>query len=121
VIIGRFHDRFPRLSLMLPGLDGPVEVEFIIDTGFDGALTLPSQIVRQLDAQPFSPQTHLLADGSERSSLVYRLTLAWNGEPREVEALVLENRPLIGTLFLDGCHLDIEMFEGGEVVIELPA
>lgn len=34
---------------------------------------------------------------------------------------VLENNPLVGTFLLDGCHLDVEMAEGGEVVIELPA
>jgi hypothetical protein len=32
--------------------------------------------------------------------------------------LVLETNPLLGTLLLDGCHIDIEATEGGEVVIE---
>ena len=48
------------------------------------------------------------------------ITLDWNGERRAVEVLALENNPLIGTYLLDGCHLDIEMEEGGEALIELP-
>ena len=118
MIVGVFHDRFPRISLSLPFLDAAREVDFVLDTGFDGYLTLPSRIIQLLEAEPFSAQTHLLADGSEMQSLVYRLIIEWQGEPREVEALVLETNPLLGTLCLGGCHLDIEATEGGEVLIE---
>lgn len=118
MIYGQFRDRFPRVSLDLPSPNGSVKVEFIVDTGFDGALTLPSAIARQVDARAFGLQTHLLADGSEVDSFVYRITILWNGGPRDVEVLVLENNPLLGTLLLDGCHLDIEATEGGEVLIE---
>jgi clan AA aspartic protease len=118
LIVGEFRDRFPRIVLPLTFVDGVRDVEFILDTGFDGYLTLPSRIIQSLVAEPFSPQTHLLADGSEMQSLVYRLTISWEGELREVEALVLETNPLLGTLCLEGYHLDIEATEGGEVLIE---
>lgn len=118
MIVGIFRDRFPRVSLPLPFVDGVRDVEFVLDTGFDGYLTLPSRIIQVLEAVPFSPQTHLLADGSEMQSYVYRLVIEWEGELREVEALVLETNPLLGTLCVADCHLDIEATEGGEVLIE---
>ena len=40
MIYGQFRSRFPRLTLTLPGLKGPLDVEFILDTGFDGELAL---------------------------------------------------------------------------------
>jgi clan AA aspartic protease len=120
MILGRFHDHLPRVTLNVPGRDGLVPVEFIVDTGFEGDMTLPSDILRQLNAQPLFLSVRTLADGTVRECPVYRITIEWNDEPREVEVLALENNPLLGTYLLDGCHLDIEMEEGGEIVIELP-
>lgn len=44
MIYGQFRDRFPRVPLDLPGRSGSVLVEFIMDTGFDGAITLPGSL-----------------------------------------------------------------------------
>jgi hypothetical protein len=49
---------------------------------------------------------------------VYQLDLDWDEESRTVEVIALEHNPLLGTTLLEGCHLDIDMTEGGEVVIE---
>jgi predicted aspartyl protease len=52
MILGVFRDHFARVTLSLPGSAEPFTVEFILDTGFDGDLALPSNILRQLDARP---------------------------------------------------------------------
>ena len=39
MMIGHVRDNFPRLMLTLPGRNGSVNVEFVVDTGFDGELT----------------------------------------------------------------------------------
>lgn len=49
MMIGRWRDSFPRVTLTLPGVGGPVAVEFIVDTGFDGELALPEALIWQLD------------------------------------------------------------------------
>ena len=120
MILGVFRDHFPRVTLLLPGPTDAVAVEFIVDTGFDGDLALPSNILRQLDAQPLFLSLRALGDGTLRECPVYQLAWEWNDEPRTVEVLTLEHNPLLGTMLLEGCHLDVDMTEGGEVVIELP-
>ncbi len=45
MILGHVRDRFPRVSLSMPGRNGPLLVEFIVDTGFDGDLALPQSII----------------------------------------------------------------------------
>ncbi len=44
-----YRDGHPRVSLTLPGVDGTMRVEFILDTGFDGDITLLAHIVQRLN------------------------------------------------------------------------
>ncbi len=59
------------------------------------------------------------ADGDIRECAWFDLELEWNEEVRLVEVLVLDGDPLIGTQILGGCSLFAELFDGGEVHIEL--
>jgi clan AA aspartic protease len=95
-------------------------VEFIVDTGFEGDLALPSSILRQLNTQPLFLSLRAMGDGTLRECPVHQLAWEWNDEPRTVEVIVLEHNLLLGTTQLEGCHLAVDMVEGGEVVIELP-
>ena len=96
-------------------------MEFILDTGFDGDLALPLSILRQLNAKPLFLSLRALGDGSLLECPFYQVDLDWGEESRTVEVLALEHNPLLGTMLLEGCHLDVEMTEGSEVVIELPS
>ena len=40
------RDHLARVTLILPSSAGPLSVEFIVDTGFEGDLALPSSILR---------------------------------------------------------------------------
>jgi clan AA aspartic protease len=120
MILGQFRDHLPHVTLSLPGPTGPILVRSIVDTGFEGDLALPSNIIRQTDAQPLFLSLRAMGDGTLRECPVYQLVLEWNDEPRTVEVLALEHNPLLGTMLLEGCHLHVEMTEGGEVLIELP-
>ena len=117
-MLGQFRDSFPRVLLTLPGTAGPVPIEFIIDTGFEGELALPSSVVQQLNVQFAGREIFALADASLSERVLYKLFLEWDEEPRLVEVLVLDGNPLLGTLFLRDHYLQVEMREGGEVVIE---
>ena len=116
---GAFRDGFPRLSLTLPGKEGDFDVEFIVDTGFDGDLTLPEPLARQLtNAMPDNLLMNLA--GAFRQRCAY-YEIEWadeDGETRTVEVLVMEGNPLMGTKFLAETRLAIELTEGGEVVAE---
>jgi clan AA aspartic protease len=119
VIIGEYRRGFPRVVLTLPDESGGgVDVEFIVDTGFEGYLTLPARTMRLLEAFSSGTQTSMMADGSYRVGALYELTLDWQDEAVTAEVLVLEGNPLLGGALLNGCRISIDATEGGEVVIE---
>ena len=62
--IGEFRDGHPRAVLSLPGRFGPMEIEFVVDTGFEGDFILSPDIVRSLGAAYSGSAVRLLADGS---------------------------------------------------------
>lgn len=121
MIVGQYRDNLPRVLLTLHGESGPCGIEFVVDTGFDGYLTPPGDALRRLGSVPAGRVRNRLADGSIQQMIVCLVTLEWEGELREVEALLAENNPLLGTLAFANCHLDIEAVEGGEVLIEAMA
>jgi clan AA aspartic protease len=117
--IGQIQSRFPRAQLTLPGRDGPFVVDFIVDTGFDGELSLPPSLANRLDAEIAGRQTLSLADGTTLFSPYYRIMIDdWEGEARLTEVLLLDGQPLLGVNLLSGYLLQMEMTEGGEVAID---
>ena len=77
-MFGIWRDRFPRLVLKLPDLGGPQEIEFVIDTGFDGDLSLPKSVVHQLDTTIFETRFVQLAGGLHQRCYSYEFFLEWN-------------------------------------------
>jgi clan AA aspartic protease len=118
VIYGHVRDDFPYVMLALRGLEGPLPVEFVVDTGFNGELALPGDILRQLDASFTAEETVQMADGSRRRRPYYEITLDWGGEERLTEVMLLEGTPLLGTVLLRGYLLQGEMADGGQVLVE---
>lgn len=118
MILGHVRDYMPRVSLTLPGVRGPVTVEFIVDTGFEGDLSVPSALLLRLDASFFKERRLQLADGSVIVRQAYFIDLDWGDAIRPTEVMVLENTPLLGAILMDESHSDSDMRTGGEVVIE---
>lgn len=116
--VGHVRDYFPRVTLTLAGRSGPLNVEFILDTAFDGELALPPSLLAQMDAAYASERSILLADSSVARRAVYEAVVEWEEEERITDVLVLDGNPLLGMIFLDGYHIHIEDSSGGEVVIE---
>lgn len=93
-------------------------VECVIDTGFEGFLTLPQTVVTDLNLPFLAPIRANLADNSRISTNVYLATIVWNGRDREVPVLAMGRRPLIGTALLQDYHLGIDFYEGGTVLVD---
>ena len=90
----------------------------MIDTGFNGFLTLPTALVVELGL-PFAYMDRAtLADGSEAVFDVYDATLLWDGQPRYVEGGAVGVDPLVGMSLLDEHDLSIQVRDGGRVVIQ---
>jgi len=115
---GRFRDGHPRISLSLPGRTGPITTEFIVDTGFDGDLSVPSSVASQLVYEDPRPTVRRLADGSVVRVTALRLDMSIDGIDRPVQALVMPGEPLVGTEFLAEHEVHIEVTDGGDVAIE---
>lgn len=118
MISGGFHAGHPRLTLTLDGAAGPLSVEFVVDPGFEGGLTLPARLARQLGGSYLVAVDRMLANGSLVKAPVYEVTVSWEGEDRFSEVLILEGNPLVGTEFLADHLLTVEIPEGGEVTLE---
>ncbi|HEX5324673.1 MAG TPA: hypothetical protein VFW40_12870, partial [Capsulimonadaceae bacterium] len=118
MIIGSFHHGFARAKLNLPGRTRPLEIEFVLDTGFDGELSLPSHLAQLIDSEIAGTQSVQLADGRIASSPYYAIEIDWMDELRLTEVLLLEGNPLLGIELLKGHLLQIEISEGGEVSAE---
>ena len=109
----------PLIALAVQGQSGQSrDIETVVDTGFNGFLTLPTTLVSELGLPFVSIGRATLADGSEIAYAVYGVTVLWDGQALYVEADAADTTPLVGMLLLDGHDLSIQVRDGGRVVIQ---
>ena len=89
----------------------------VIDTGYNGALTLPLSVVTALALTPRAPRTVMLGDASRHLLNFYEAEVVWNGQRRSIQVLCVEGVPLIGTALLQGCKMEADFVVGGPVHI----
>ena len=107
------------ISLTLRGPSGQAhEIDAVIDTGFNGFLTLPPALVSELGLLFLSHGGATLADGSKIAFDVWEVTVLWDGEALSVEVDEADTTPLVGMLLLDNHSLYLEVADGGRVVLQ---
>jgi clan AA aspartic protease len=92
-------------------------VEAIVDTGYNGALTLPSSLVVELGLPFRIRSSATLGDGSTSLFDVHDGIVHWNGRPLRIAVDVADTEPLLGMALLYGHELMIEVIEGGALSI----
>jgi clan AA aspartic protease len=108
-----------RINVVLcPPGRSDVEIECVVDTGFEGALTLPPDIVAALSLPYLTRISANLADDSNVMTRLHLVTIIWHGVEREVIVLAMGRRPLIGTALIEDYHLSVDFCEGGSVIID---
>lgn len=90
-------------------------VEAIIDTGFNGDLTLLSDLIYRLKFQPVGNRHVTLGDGSLD---MYLRKVLWHGQEREVLVLKSEGDSLVGMSLLYGNRVILEVVNDGDVRID---
>lgn len=95
-----------------------IEIEFVIDTGFEGFLTLPPESIEELGLPYIAKIQANLADNSRVATNVYAIKIVWNGVERDVVVLAMGRHPLIGTALLEDYHLSIDFYDGGTVLVD---
>lgn len=118
MMLGIFRDEHPRITLPLPQIGGAIAVEFIVDTGFAGDLSLPAHLAGLLEGVFAGFGNRRLANGQLLKCGTYEIMLDWNDELRSTEVLILEGDPLLGTVILQEYLVHMEITEGGQVAIE---
>lgn len=93
------------------------KVEAVIDTGFNGYLTLPNNLIRYLNLQRAGSRHVTLGDGNVVVLDVYLAMVLWHGQQREVLALQADGGSLIGMSMLYGNRVMLEVIDDGDVTI----
>ena len=92
-------------------------ISTVIDTGFDGELTLPASLISTLGL-PFRRSARaLLADGSESLFDIHEANVDWDGQPRQILVDTAETDPLLDMAILEDHELRVRVRPGGRVRI----
>ncbi len=107
------------LSLSVTGPSGRKrDIEAVIDSGYDGFLTLPPALVRELGLPFVTRGRATLADGRVATFNVHRGAVLWDAAPRDIDVDAADTTPLVGMRLLEQHDLCVEVRDGGRVVIE---
>lgn len=87
------------------------KIEFLIDTGFTGFLSIPPDYVDRLGLRAIDIQRGITADGRAVYFETVDVTILWHDEPRVIRAQVLEE-PLIGTRLLRSHYSTLRWMPG---------
>ena len=111
--------RQARVQLEVQRSDERFEtIDTVIDTGFDGHLTLPPQMIAELGLEPDEPSDVVLATGSKERVNIWRGNVLWHDRPRPVLALEASGAPLLGMELLEDSQLTLQARINGDVLIE---
>ena len=103
-----------EVAFRLPGRPD-LKIEFVLDTGFAGALTLPAAAIAALGLPFFQQIDASLADDASSKADAHLVTVVWDGIETDVAVLAMGRRPLLGTALLDGYRLTADFQDGGSV------
>lgn len=93
------------------------EREMVVDTGYNGFLTLPLETVAELNLSHFGRGRVQLADGSLEIFEMYLASVVWDGQPKPIVVGAAETAPLVGTSLLAGYDFSARFIPGGQVTI----
>jgi clan AA aspartic protease len=106
----------PIIALSICGSDGKVcTQEAIVDTGFNGWLSLPPDLIAELNLEWKRRGRAVLGDGTECVFDVYEAVLIWNGNMLTIPIDEADSEPLVGMSLMEGYQLTVQVFEGGHV------
>jgi clan AA aspartic protease len=114
--VNAFREAVLRLAVCGPSGDERA-VEAVVDTGYDGSLTLPPRLVAELRLPFRNRASALLGDGSRTVYDVHDGIVLWNGRLRRIAVDVVDIDPLLGMALLYGQELTIQVVEGGAVSV----
>lgn len=109
----------PIVSLIIRGNRASSQsINFTVDTGFSGELTLPRSAIDQLNLlRDEDGVPYILADGTVRVLPRYIALVEWHGQLKNVNVVDTGSEALLGMQLLAGSNLNVEAAPGGAVII----
>jgi clan AA aspartic protease len=112
-------DREAIVSLTVRGPTGRMRrIRAVIDTGYNGRLTLPLDVVVELKLRWIRRGFALLADNSEVEFDVYEANVVWDGRRRVIRIDATDSGPLLGMALMEGYELKAQIRRGGKVTLK---
>ncbi len=123
MITGKVNaDKEPIICIVVYDSQGKLyERDAVIDTGFDGWLSLPPVFITALGLTWKRRGRALLADGSESIFDIYEATVVWDGQFLTIPIDEADSDPLVGMSLMEGYELNIQVTDEGMVkLMKLP-
>jgi clan AA aspartic protease len=119
MIVGAIRNLEASIPLQITGSRGKsVQIDAVVDTGFNGYPTLPRATVAALDLTFAGNRRGTLADGSVAILDVFLATVIWHESEREILISQTVGTPLAGMSLLEGSRLSMHVVEGAPIEIE---
>ena len=103
---------------VLDGLGRSMPVAAVLDTGFNGDVSLPIPTIRSLQLRPMGQRRFTLADGEVSVMNTYLGRANWHEEPLEVVVVESQGTVMVGMNLLWGSRITIEARDDGDILIE---
>lgn len=91
--------------------------EAVVDTGFNGEITMTPLRIRELGFIPADPVVITMANNESKTFNSYHGTVIWDGQMAPVEVVESDGQTLIGTGLLWGSLLTAAITDNGEVTV----
>ena len=78
-VVNAYYEAVVRLSLLNTSGES-LEVDVVVDTGFNGSLTLPPTLVAELGLTRLGRKSLILANGERDVFDTYGVTVFWEGQ-----------------------------------------
>lgn len=118
MITGRVTDYEAIIRISIYNSSGQIfERDAIIDTGFDGWLSLPPAFIGMLGLTWKRRGLAVLADGSRSIFNMYEAIVIWDKQLLTIPIDEADSEPLVGMSLMEGYELTIRAVNGGIVTL----
>ncbi len=94
------------------------EVTALLDTGFNGFLALPPELIDVLGVEQLSREQYMTASGAMHFTGIYEAVIIFGGRRLVVDEIVEAAEPLVGVGLLWEFKVCLGYREGGDVTLE---
>ena len=99
--------------------DGGFEsIETIVDTGFNGYLALPPEVIGRMNVKSDEPTNVDLATGLQDTVNTWLGNVLWHDQIRSIRLLEASGPPLLGMEMMEDSQLTLQPRINGHVLIE---